>query len=384
LKAYAILLCAGSGRRMREEKNKVLLSISGKPAIYRSLETIKQSGCFDKTYLVVRPQDKEQILACCYDLMDDSVSFVNGGKERQDSVYNALMQIPEDAQIIAVHDAARCFASEELFKKCIKSAYIHGSGAAARRCVDTVKRVDGQQILDTLNRDELVLIETPQVFRAADLRAAYLKAMAEGFLGTDDCSVMEYAGFQPSVVIHSENNFKLTFKSDVKRGEDMFKSGNMRIGSGMDAHKLVEGRRLVLGGTDIPYEKGLLGHSDADVLTHAIMDAILGAAGEGDIGRHFPDSDEKYRDANSIELLKEVYSIIAKQGYYIGNIDATIVAQRPKLSSYIEKMRKNIAKAVCASVDRVNVKATTTENMGFEGRGEGISANAVCIIEKQV
>ena len=349
---------------MREEKNKVLLSISGKPAIYRSLETIKQSGCFDKTYLVVRPQDKEQILACCYDLMDDSVSFVNGGKERQDSVYNALMQIPEDAQIIAVHDAARCFASEGLFKKCIKSAYIHGSGAAARRCVDTVKRVDGQQILDTLNRDELVLIETPQVFRAADLRAAYLKAMAEGFLGTDDCSVMEYAGFQPSVVIHSENNFKLTFKSDVKRGEDMFKSGNMRI--------------------DIPYEKGLLGHSDADVLTHAIMDAILGAAGEGDIGRHFPDSDEKYRDANSIELLKEVYSIIAKQGYCIGNIDATIVAQRPKLSSYIEKMRKNIAKAVCASVDRVNVKATTTENMGFEGRGEGISANAVCIIEKQV
>ena len=164
----------------------------------------------------------------------------------------------------------------------------------------------------------------------------------------------------------------------------MFKSGNMRIGSGTDAHKLVEGRRLVLGGTDIPYEKGLLGHSDADVLTHAIMDAILGAAGEGDIGRHFPDSDEKYRDANSIELLKEVYSIIAKQGYCIGNIDATIVAQRPKLSSYIEKMRKNIAKAVCASVDRVNVKATTTENMGFEGRGEGISANAVCIIEKQV
>jgi 2-C-methyl-D-erythritol 2,4-cyclodiphosphate synthase len=157
----------------------------------------------------------------------------------------------------------------------------------------------------------------------------------------------------------------------------------MRIGHGYDVHRLVEGRKLILGGVDVPYEKGLLGHSDADVLLHAISDAILGAIGEGDIGRHFPDTDPKYKGADSVKLLMHVMVLAEGKGYRIGNLDATIVAQRPKLASHIPQMRDNIARALGAEPGRINVKATTTEELGFAGRGEGIAAYAVALLEKR-
>jgi len=156
----------------------------------------------------------------------------------------------------------------------------------------------------------------------------------------------------------------------------------MRIGHGYDVHRLVEGRKLILGGVEIPYEKGLLGHSDADVLVHAIMDAILGAAALGDIGRHFPDNDERFKRADSLELLKHVYKLIKEKGYKVCNIDATIIAQRPKLLNYILSMRENIAKALEIDIDCVNVKATTEEGLGFTGKEEGIAAHAVTILKK--
>lgn len=155
----------------------------------------------------------------------------------------------------------------------------------------------------------------------------------------------------------------------------------MRIGSGYDVHKLVEDRDLILGGVKIPYEKGLLGHSDADVLVHAIMDALLGAAGLGDIGKHFPDTDAKYKGISSIELLKRVRELLEEKLYIIENIDATIIAQRPKLAAYIPEMKKNIAEALKIEEDRVNVKATTEEGLGFTGEGLGIASNAVCLLE---
>jgi len=156
----------------------------------------------------------------------------------------------------------------------------------------------------------------------------------------------------------------------------------MRIGHGYDVHRLVEGRKLTLGGVDIPYEKGLLGHSDADVLLHAISDAILGAIGEGDIGRHFPDTDPRYKGADSLKLLAHVMKLAEDKGFRLGNLDATIVAQRPKLAPHIPLMRQNIAGVLSAEIDRVNVKATTTEELGFAGRGEGIAAYAVALMEK--
>lgn len=156
----------------------------------------------------------------------------------------------------------------------------------------------------------------------------------------------------------------------------------IRIGHGYDVHRLVEGRKLILGGVDIPYEKGLLGHSDADVLLHAIADALLGAAALGDIGKHFPDTDEKYKGADSLVLLGEVVKLLGEKGYKVGNIDATVIAQKPKLMTYIPKMRENIAETLGVDIDFVNVKATTEEKLGFTGSGEGISAHAVCVIEK--
>lgn len=156
----------------------------------------------------------------------------------------------------------------------------------------------------------------------------------------------------------------------------------MRIGIGYDVHKLVSGRKLILGGLEIPHDKGLDGHSDADVLVHAIIDSLLGALALGDIGKHFPDTDEKYKDVFSMELLEYVYKIITNKGYEIGNIDCVIAAQRPKLSSFIEDMRKNISSTLKTDLDNINIKATTTEKLGFEGREEGISAQSVCIIKK--
>lgn len=157
----------------------------------------------------------------------------------------------------------------------------------------------------------------------------------------------------------------------------------MRVGIGYDVHRLVEDRKLILGGVDIPHEKGLLGHSDADVLVHAIMDALLGAAAMGDIGRHFPDNDNSFKDINSLVLLKNVYELLLKEDYIISNIDATLVCQRPKLAPYIEEMRKNIANVLSLDVNQVNIKATTTETLGFEGRKEGVSSHAVCLIYKR-
>lgn len=155
----------------------------------------------------------------------------------------------------------------------------------------------------------------------------------------------------------------------------------MRVGMGYDVHKLVENRRLIIGGVDIPYEKGLLGHSDADVLVHAVMDALLGAAALGDIGKHFPDSDERYKDADSMALLGEVARLIDSQNMLVGNIDATIIAQRPKLAPYIESMRRNIAERLGVDISQVNIKATTEEGLGFTGDGSGISAHAICLLE---
>ena len=156
----------------------------------------------------------------------------------------------------------------------------------------------------------------------------------------------------------------------------------MRIGSGYDVHKLVEGRKLIIGGVEIPHELGLLGHSDADVLLHAIMDAVLGAAGLGDIGKHFPDTDDRFKGADSIKLMEEVRELVLKEGYVVSNVDATIIAQRPKMRPHIEAMEQNIARALGIDVSQVNVKATTEEHLGFTGREEGISASAVCLIEK--
>ena len=222
----------------------------------------------------------------------------------------------------------------------------------------------------------LFAVQTPQCFS----RALYLQALArvqgdKARLVTDDCSLFELAGFPVTLTQGDYANLKITTREDLK-GER-----TMRFGHGYDVHRLVEGRRLILGGVDIPYEKGLLGHSDADVLLHAVADALLGAAALGDIGRHFPDSDPRYKGADSLKLLQAVGDMLRKAGYTVGNIDATILCQAPKLAPYIPLMRQNIAACLGMDVGRVSVKATTEEHLGFTGAGQGIAAHAVAGIE---
>ncbi len=227
-------------------------------------------------------------------------------------------------------------------------------------------------------------IQTPQIFLTDLVKGALSDAVRRGMSFTDDAAAVERMGLAIKSVPGDEDNIKLTTPQDLDCGRDSETqegSGMMRIGHGYDVHRLTEGRKLILGGVEIPYEKGLLGHSDADVLTHAVMDALLGAAGLGDIGRHFPDNDDRFLGADSLLLLKEVCRLLSVKGYRIGNVDVTVIAQRPKLMQFIPEMRRNLAGVMNVDEDAVNVKATTEEKLGFTGEGLGIAAHAVALIE---
>lgn len=262
--------------------------------------------------------------------------------------------------------------SPALVASCIESAVRTGSGIAAVPVSDTVFRQAGDD-LSVVPREGLWRMQTPQAFRLAAILDAY--RVADG-AATDDATLFLNAGHVPALVLGSEDNFKLTAPSDWARAERML----ARYGTGFDTHRLVEGRRLILGGVEIPFERGLLGHSDADVLAHAVTDALLGAAGLPDIGHLFPDSDPAYSGANSLLLLKTAVARIAERGLRVGQIDATIIAERPKMAPHIERMRQNLAAACGIGSDAVNVKATTTEGMNDEGRGLCISAQAVATV----
>jgi 2-C-methyl-D-erythritol 4-phosphate cytidylyltransferase/2-C-methyl-D-erythritol 2,4-cyclodiphosphate synthase len=242
---------------------------------------------------------------------------------------------------------------------------------------DTVRRVcesDPAAESVTLDRRQLFNVQTPQGFETGLIKRAFQKAYEEEYYGTDDAVLAERIGCNVALAPGSYGNIKITTKEDLPV--------ETRVGSGFDVHRLTHDRELILCGVKIPFEKGLLGHSDADVALHALMDAMLGAAAMGDIGRHFPDSEERYKGISSMKLLNETYRLITDAGYKVGNIDITIMAQRPKMLPYISQMRENIASALGMRQDNVNVKATTTERLGFVGREEGIAAEAVCILTK--
>ena len=301
--------------------------------------------------------------------------MVGGGATRADSVCSGLRAAK--GQLVAIHDAARPFVSEQVITDALAEAEAMGAAAPAVAVKDTIKIADGAgRVAATPDRVSLYAVQTPQCFR----RSLYLQALSavtgeKASLVTDDCSLFELAGLPVTLTEGDYANYKITTK------EDLQKEKTMRIGHGYDVHRLVEDRKLILGGVEIPFEKGLLGHSDADVLLHAVMDAVLGAAALGDIGQHFPDNDPAYKGADSLQLTREVAKIIAAHGYRVGNIDATILCQRPKLAPHIPAMREKIADAFGLPVDAVSVKATTEEHLGFTGEGLGIAAHAVALIE---
>jgi 2-C-methyl-D-erythritol 4-phosphate cytidylyltransferase/2-C-methyl-D-erythritol 2,4-cyclodiphosphate synthase len=388
MKICGIILAAGGSRRMGMSHNKVFIKFEGISALVRSVETHKQSGLFDHLIIVCRKDDMPVIQSkLARHIQDMPCRLVEGGEERQYSVENALAFVEEGTDIVSVHDAARCFVTPQIIKDCVASAIRRGSGVAGVAAVDTIKRVKGRRVAETLNREELVMVQTPQVFRRELLFRAYQKAREDGVLGTDDSFLVERLGEDVYIVNGSASNIKITTPHDLKIGDriagDTKMVSNLRIGSGMDVHAFGPGRKLILGGVEIPHTEGLVGHSDADVLVHSVMDALLGAARLGDIGELFPPEDPKYKDISSILLLKMVGELLNNCGYTIINIDATLIMQRPKILPYKKEMIRNIASALHLDEQYISIKATTTEELGFAGRGEGASAHSVCIIQKQ-
>lgn len=380
MSAWAVLVAAGRGTRAGLDANKVFYPVEGRSPLSRSLDAIAQTGLYEGIVLVLAKDDflAYRALAEREGACPLVKSVVAGGKTRQESVFAGLKVVPESVEWVSIHDAARPFAGEALFRATLDAARETGSGVISTDVTDTVKRVEEGRAVETLDRERLRAVQTPQSFRREEILRAHMAALADGFAGTDDASLYEREFGSATLVTAdgARENVKLTHRGDFLRGD-------VRMGTGYDVHRLVEGRPLVLGGVTIPWEKGLLGHSDADVALHALMDAMLGALGEGDIGRHFPDSDEQYRGIASTELLRRVTELARNKGYRVGNCDVTIVAQAPKLALYIEEMRANVARVLGVDVSRVNIKATTTERLGFEGEGLGISAQAVAVMRSE-
>lgn len=368
----AIIVAAGASRRMGFDKLSYRLP-DGQTVLEKSCAALAAHPAVTQLVLVAGANREtcERIAQRC----PKPCVVVAGGETRADSVRHGLEAA--SGELVAIHDAARPFVSQAVITAALQAAAQTGAAAPAVPVKDTIKVADADgRVQNTPDRATLYAVQTPQCFS----RKLYLEALErvtgdKAHLVTDDCSLFELAGMPVTLTQGEYENYKITTK------EDLQKEKTMRIGHGYDVHRLVEGRKLILGGVDIPYEKGLLGHSDADVLLHAIMDAVLGAAALGDIGKHFPDTDPAYKGADSLALTRAVAKLIAEHGYTVGNIDATILCQAPKLAPHIAAMRQNIADAFGIPLDAVSVKATTEEHLGFTGEGLGIAAHAVALLE---
>ena len=282
----------------------------------------------------------------------------------------------------AVQDGARPLVSDEVIDRTVRAAHSYGAAAPAVPVKDTIKVAQGGLVASTPDRSQLRAVQTPQVFDFDLLRGALKKAEAENLTVTDDCSAVEQMGMSVKLVEGDERNIKVTTPLDLKMAALLLEENKMRIGHGYDVHRLAEGRDLILGGVKIDYPLGLDGHSDADVLLHAVADALLGAAGLGDIGLHFPDTDPRYKGADSRMLLRVVREKVTAAGYRISKVDVTMIDQRQKLRPYIGQMAENLAFDLQIDVSRVNVKATTEEHLGFTGEGLGMACHAVCLLEE--
>ena len=385
MSTWCVVLAAGRGRRSGLEENKVFFRWEGRSVLSRCLDALAASGAYDGIVLVLSESDLPRYRQIVQAEGENPLvkRIAMGGDTRRESGYSGLMALPEGVEIVSVHDAARPFVTEEIVRATIADARIYGSGVISTPVVDTIKCLDPVTgLVTTPDRSRLRAVQTPQSFQYVLLMAAHERARRENLEVTDDAMLYEhqYGSVHLSSAPGAEKNIKLTNPEDFRR---LNAAPALRIGSGYDAHRLKEGHRLVLCGVEVPHDRGLDGHSDADVAVHALMDALLGALGEGDIGRHFPDSDPQYKGISSMLLLEHVMQRVRARGYRVENVDVTIVAQRPKLAAYIPQMRANVAAALGVDMDCANVKATTTERMGFEGDELGISAQAVALLIRE-
>lgn len=399
--ASAVVAAAGSGTRMEAEVPKQYLDLGGMPIVVRSIAALASSGAVGELVAAVPPGDEQQFerdIVHRYSLsslFERGCTVVAGGASRQASVARALGAVSGEYEIVLVHDAARPLVTADEVWAAAEAAEEWGAATCATLPTDTVKTVTTAQmdraaylVMETLDRSRLRMIQTPQAFKLSVLREAH--AASGDFAATDDCALVERLGLPVAVVPGSRRNIKITNPPDLAVAEALLASESRaarglepsatRLGQGFDLHRLAPGRRLVLGGVEIPAGLGLVGHSDADVLTHAVIDALLGAAGLGDIGQHYPDTDLTYAGASSIALLSHTVGMLRAAGYRVCSLDTVVIAEQPKIGPFAAQMRESLANAMKVSPGCVNIKGKTTEGLGPTGTGEAIAALAVAMI----
>jgi 2-C-methyl-D-erythritol 4-phosphate cytidylyltransferase / 2-C-methyl-D-erythritol 2,4-cyclodiphosphate synthase len=420
----AIIAAGGRGLRVGAARPKQLLDVGGRPILERSVAAFLSHPQVDAVVVALPPEladaPPEYLRSASASARregdpstgrDKPLRIVAGGERRQDSVANAFGAADPASDVIVIHDAARPFASADLIARTIAAAAEAGAAVAALRSRDTVKRIGAgvatasgtiATVVETLPRETIYLAQTPQAFRRDVLAAA----LAIGAEATDEAALAEKAGHRVRIVDGEATNIKITTADDLPIAEAIAALGHReaegarhadqsssregvgaakpartgRAGTGYDLHRLVEGRPLVIGGVTIPSDRGALGHSDADVVCHAVIDAILGAASLGDIGRQFPDTDPRWKDASSLDLLHRAVALVAAIGLQVGNVDVTVVLERPKIKDHIDAMRARVAAALGIGIERVSIKGKTNEGVDAVGRGEAIAAHAIALV----
>ena len=381
----AIIAAGGRGERLGGNVPKQLRMIEGRTLLERSVGPFEACDRVSEI-VVVLPRELMAAAPAVLQRPRTPLRTVRGGTRRQDSVAAGLDAVAPATEVVVVHDAARPFCTARLIERTIDAAVESGAAIAALLARDTVKEGEMagavRTVRATLPRERIFLAQTPQAFRVDILRDA-IALGRRGVQATDEASLAEHAGHRVRLVEGETRNIKITTEDDLTLARAMMAVpavGLARVGMGYDLHRFVEGRPLVLGGVTIPGERGLAGHSDADAVCHAVTDAILGAAAAGDIGRHFPDTDQQWKDASSLELLSRAVEIVAAEGFVVGNVDVVVVAEWPSIRDHADEMRARLAGALGVDASHVAIKGKTNENVGALGRGEAIAVHAIALL----
>lgn len=390
-RATAIIVAGGTGSRMKTTRPKQFIDLAGKPLLVHTLSRFERCAIIDSVILVLpqRGFDDYRRLMSRWVQNVKPVDMVPGGDERQDSTRSGLEALPSGFQgLVAVHDGARPLVESDLITRVVEAAERTGGALAGLPVYETLKEVERDRVTGTIDRQRFYRAQTPQCFRYDILREALGRARSDRIIGTDESALVERMGVEVAIVPGSESNLKVTTARSGSRGilPRARKIGggpvSFRIGLGFDAHRLVSDCPLVLGGVDINFDMGLEGHSDGDVVLHALTDALLGAVGGPDIGRLFPSGESRWKGAPSRIFVERAVQIVEERGYRIAQVDIVIIAEAPRLAPHFEAMQALIGELLGVSAGSVGVKATTTDGMGYMGRGEGMAAQAIALVSK--
>ena len=373
IKRALVIVAAGSGSRAGETKPKQYVDVAGRLILLRTVGAFSDTG-FDQT-VIVHAKDDDYIQSL--DLGE--CLYVVGGATRSDSVragLEALRDIAPDR--VFIHDAARPFVTWEVVSRLDAALATHQASVPTLPLVDAIKSVEGENVGTDMPREAMRRVQTPQAFRYADILSAF-ESVSGSY--SDDIAVAVAAGLSVAGVAGDERNFKITYPEDFAKAEAMLSKTRLAVGTGYDVHQTCPGDHVWLCGVKVPAEFGLLGHSDADIGLHALVDAILGALAEGDIGDHFPPSDPKWKDAESWKFLDFCRERVEARGGTIEHVDVTLICEAPKVKPHRDAMRTKVAEILDLPLERVGLKATTTEQLGFTGRSEGLAAQAVASVK---